>query len=193
MNRSTSAIEPRITRSTMLAGLLLALGCASTLSAQLNSTVSTISLHATTSESISISITAGAAVTFSGIVAGTSVPGNVVPAFTTTWILDGSRTSVKVYAYFSSSNALVGSGSMADVIPASALSGTPTGGMGTAFTGTVPFGGSNGLLVSTTAISSANLSSSKSDTVALTLNVPTAGFASDTYTGTLNIQAQATP
>jgi len=140
MNRSTSEMERRITRGTKFAGLLLALGCASTLSAQLNSAIKTISLTATSSEPLSISIIAGGSVTFTPIQAGVSVSGNVVPAFTTSWTLNGSRTSVKRCAYFSSTAKLQGTSSQMDDIPASDFTGAPDGGSAAPFTATIPFG-----------------------------------------------------
>jgi hypothetical protein len=181
--------------SPKLLGALFVFGSASLLSAQLNSSAQTIAVTAQAPESISISITTGGPVNFPILGIGQASPGSVNPGWTTSWVLNANRTSVKVYAYFGSTTALTGANPM-NTIPASDISGQANGGAQTAFTtgAVAPVSAGSGMLVSTTAITGANLTAMKSDKLNLFLTVPTGGvFANDTYTGSLFIQAQATP
>jgi hypothetical protein len=183
--------------SLKLAGALFVLGFASVLSAQLNSGSQAITVTASTAESISIAINSGGTVHFAIPGPVGSSAGSVVPSWTTSWVLNSSRTSVKVYAYFIGSVALTGT-NPSNTIPGAAFLGQANGGSATPFnsgavTAVTPAGA--GMLVSTTAITGANLTSSKTDSLAMTLaglgvNTP---YVTDTYTGVLNIQAQATP
>jgi hypothetical protein len=108
-----------------------------------------------------------------------------------------------VYAYFAS-NAAALTGAVSGLnIPSSAFSiadaGAGSGGAGTsgALTNTVAFGGATaGLKLANVAITGTNMNASRTDT--MTFNIDLSGgtlpqLAADTYTGTLNIQAQATP
>jgi hypothetical protein len=183
--------------SPRLIGSLFLLVCTSVLSAQLTSTTQSITVTAQAPESISIVLTVGGPVSITLPTSlGLVTNGNVTPAWTTSWVLASSRTSVKVYAYFAAASALVGV-NPSNVIPAVNFIGRANGGASTAFSAAavspVSAGGA-GLLVSTTAINSGNQTGSKSDTLALSLTTNLSTFyATDNYTGVLNIQAQATP
>jgi hypothetical protein len=173
------------------AGIILVLGCTSLLSAQLNSGQQTISITAHTTESIGISITNGSTVNFS-LQGGA---GSAVPTFTTSWVLASSRTALKVYAYFQGATALTGL-NPANTIAATSFSGSADGGVFTNFSSaavTAVSPGGVGVFVSNTQITSGNLTSSKTDSLGLALNTGSTPFTADTYTGTLVIQAQATP
>jgi hypothetical protein len=90
-------------------GALLLLGFASVVSAQLKSSVQSITVTAQSSESISIALTTGGPVSITLPSAlGQVSQGNVVPAWTTSWVLSSGRTAVSTYAYFVSANALIG-------------------------------------------------------------------------------------
>jgi hypothetical protein len=176
-------------------GILIVLGFAPLLSAQLSSGSKTITVTAQAPESISIALTVGGPVSITLPTAqGQVTNGNVVPAWTTSWVLASSRTAVKVYAFFTGATALTGLNPM-NTISALNFLGQANGGTSTAFSAAavsaVAMG--TGVLVSTTTITSGNLTGSKSDTLALSLVNNTGVFATDTYTGVLNIQAQATP
>jgi hypothetical protein len=178
-------------------GAFLLLGFTSVLSAQLKSSVQSITVTAQAAESISITIISGGTVNFAIPGVGSSSTGSVVPSWTTSWVLSSSRTSVKVYAYFFGSPALMGI--HGNTIPGGSFSGQANGGALTSFsTAGVSdlIGNSSGMLVSTTAITSGNLTGNKTDSLALSLFggvQATDAIAADTYSGSLLIQAQATP
>ncbi len=136
--------------------------------AQVNSGPQPITVTATLSESLTVSLS-GSAVTF------TLTPGTAVNAGNTT-----------VTATTSGNN-----------IPSSAFSLSDNGGAATALTNTVLFGGANaGLQFANVAITSANENSSRTDAMSFNINL-TGGtlpqLPASTYMGTLYIQAQTTP
>jgi len=101
---------------------------------------------------------------------------------------------VGVYAYFGSAAAALTDG-VGDNIPSSAFFIANNGGASTALTNTVAFGGANGgLQLANVAITGANKNASRTDVMAFNINLTTLPqLPANTYTGTLNIQAQATP
>ena len=167
----------------------------STASAQLNSGAQTIALNANLTESLTLNLSANA-VNFT-LAAGTAAnPGSTNITATTTWVLKPGRTAVGVYAYFASAAAALTDG-VGDNIPSSAFFIADNGGASTALTSTVAFGGANaGYQMANVAITGANKNSSRNDVMAFNINL-TGGtlpqLPANTYTGTLNIQAQATP
>jgi hypothetical protein len=169
---------------------------ASTTSAQaLNSGASTVTLNATLGESLTVSLSAST-VNFT-LAAGTATnAGSTNVTATTTWALKPGRTAVGVFAYFASSAAALTDGA-GDNIPSSAFFIADNGGASTALTNTVAFGGTNGgLQLANVAITAANRASTRTDVMAYNINL-TGGtlpqLPAASYTGTLNIQAQATP
>jgi hypothetical protein len=176
---------------------------ASMASAQaLNSGAQPIALNATLAESLTLSLSANA-VNFT-LSAGSAVnAGSTNITATTKWVLQPGRTAVGVYAYFvSNAAALTGTASGVN-IPSSAFSITDTGagsgGAGTsgALVNTVAYGGATaGLRMANVAITGANKNASRTDQMAFNIDLSTGTLPqipADVYTGTLNIQAQATP
>ena len=120
---------------------------------------------------------------------------------TTKWVLKPGRTAVGVYAYFASNTSALTGAASGSTIPSAAFSiadaGAGSGGAGTsgALTNTVAFGGATaGLRLANVGITGANMNASRTDS--MTFNIDLSGGAlpqlpADTYTGTLNIQAQA--
>jgi hypothetical protein len=158
--------------------------------AQLNSGASTVNLNAPLAESLTVS--AGpATVTFALPPTG-SAPGSAPVTITTTWALAKTRTSVKLFAYFATGNALTdGAG---DNIPVANVSGSINGAPATAFTGATPFGGATGMTVFTQAITllaGPFNASHGPDTIGLAITTTGLSLPAATYTGVLNIQAQA--
>lgn len=154
--------------------------------AQLNSNVATVNLNAVLGETLTVS--AGpATVNFTLVPNGVAL-GSAPVAITTTWALDPARTDVNLYAYFSSGNALTdGAGNN---IPTANVDGSVNSGPAGPFTSATPFG-ANGMTVFTQALVPATLNSSRNDTIDLSIDTSGLGLPSATYTGTLNIQAQA--
>jgi hypothetical protein len=162
---------------------------------QLNSTASTVNLSATLAESLTLSATPGT-VTFN-LVSGGTASGSAPVAMTTTWVLNASRSTVTLTGYFSSATAALTSGGTTPVnIPTSEVLGQVTTGSPTTyspFTATGPVGTAGaGLLLFNQAITSSNRSANRSDNLNLEINLASQPqLPAGTYTGTLNLQAQA--
>ncbi len=169
---------------------------ASMASAQaLNSGAQTIALNANLSESLTLSLSANA-VNFTLTGGSATNAGSTNITATTAWVLKPGRTAVGVYAYFANAAAALTDGA-GNNIPSSAFKISDNGGASTALTNTVAFGGANGgLQMANVAITGANKNGSRADLMAF--NIDLSGgtlpqLPAATYTGTLNIQAQATP
>ena len=164
-------------------------------SAQLNSGAQTIALNANLTESLTLNLSANA-VNFVLTGGSAANPGGTNITATTAWVLKPGRTAVGVYAYFGNAAAALTDG-VGDNIPSSAFFISDNGGASTALTNTVVFGAANGgLQLANVAITGANKNGSRNDVMAFNINL-TGGtlpqLPAATYTGTLNIQAQATP
>jgi hypothetical protein len=157
--------------------------------AQLNSGASTVNLNAPLAESLTI--TAGPATVNFALLPNGTANGSAPVAITTTWALAKTRTSVKVYAYFSTGNAL--SDGAGDNIPVANVTGNVNGTGANPFTGATPFSGATGMTVFTQTITAlaGPFNSSHADSVALAINTTGLALPAATYTGVLNIQAQA--
>src|SRR5260370_14054903 len=177
---------------TMLA-MALAMATVSA-SAQLNSNTGTVTINANLPESLTVSLT-NPTVTIP-LTANTAVNNGTAPvagtAIQTAWVLSPGRTSVKVFVYSASANPL---GNGTDTIPATSIliSNTGQGGAYSALAAGTPFG--TGLQIgASTAITGANKSSSRSDTIFFQINTTfNPQLSPGLYTGTLNVQAQTTP
>ena len=177
-----------IHKAWMILGVLaLALAMAPASQAQLNSNQATVILNATMAESLTVAGGPGA-VAF--VLAGTGISNGSSPvAITTTWVLAPTRTSVSLYAYFSSAVALTDG--LGNDIPTSNVNGSVNAGPFGAFTGGAGPFGTESIQVFSTAITAANTNSFRNDSVALQIDTTGLGLPSGNYTGTLNIQAQA--
>jgi len=189
----------------MIAGLFMGLGLfvlsGSAAQGQLNSNTATVTLQATLGESLTVTAapTSGTNVTFA-LVSGGTATGSAPVAMTTSWVMKSSRASVTMTGYFTSATqALAGTGSSPSYIPTSEILGQVTTGAPTSFTaftqtpGTGALGTAGASLVLfTQAISGTNRASSRSDNLNLEINLTSQPqLPADTYTGTLNLQAQA--
>ena len=187
----------RITRTTAIAlGLALATTMAS--AQALNSGAQTIALNATLAESLTLSLSA-ASVNFTLAAGSAANAGSTNITATTAWVLKPGRTAVGVYAYFANAGAALTDG--ANNIPSSAFSISDNAGPAAALVNTVPSGGgfgaaNAGLQLANIPITGTNKNSSHGDTMSFNIDL-TGGtlpqLPASIYTGTLNIQAQATP
>jgi hypothetical protein len=183
-------------RHIRVVAVLLAAFVTATASAQaLNSGAQPIALNATLGESLTLTLSS-AAVNFTLAAGSATNAGSTNITATTKWTLQPGRTAVGVYAYFASATAALTDGA-GDNIPSSAFTIADNAGAPAALTNTVPFGGAlAGLQLANVAITGANRTSSRNDAMAYNINL-TGGtlpqLPAGTYTGTLNIQAQATP
>src|SRR5258708_9439355 len=179
---------------TMLA-MALAMATVSA-SAQLNSNAGTVTINANLPESLTVSLT-NPTVTIP-LTSNTAVNNSTAPAagtaIQTAWVLQPGRTSVKVFVYAAVANPLANT-LATDTIPATSIliSNTGQGGAYSALPAGTPFG--TGLQIgASTAITGANKSSSRSDTIFFQINTTfNPQLSAGLYTGTLNVQAQATP
>jgi hypothetical protein len=111
-------------------------------------------------------------------------------------VLKPGRTALGVFAYFASAPAALTDGA-GNNIPSSAFKISDNGGASTALTNTAAFGAATaGLQLANVALTAANRNGTRNDVMAFNIDL-SAGtlpqLPAATYTGTLNIQAQATP
>jgi hypothetical protein len=169
-----------------LAVLALALAVAPAAFAQLNSNQATVNLNAVLGESLTV--TAGPGTVNFVLPASGVANGSAPVSITTAWVLDGSRTNVSCYAYFSSAVALTDG---TNNIPTSNVQGSVNGGAFGTFTGGAGPFGTESIQVFSVAIGAANRNSSSVDSLDLRINTAGLGLPASNYTGVLNIQAQA--
>jgi len=156
--------------------------------AQVNSNVSNVLLNAPLAESVTVA--AGPGTVNFVLVPNGPAAGSAPVSVTASWALLKARTSVKLYAYFASGNAL--NDGVGDNIPNTSVKGSVNGGASNPFNTGTPYGGNFGMTVFTQAIAAANANSSHGpDTIALTIDTTGLGLPAGTYTGTLIIEAQA--
>jgi hypothetical protein len=163
--------------------------------AQLNSAEATATLTAVLPESLTVSLLP-AAVGFTLTSGSATNAGSVSIAATTTWTLSVTRTAVALYGYFSSSSAaLVHTAATNTIdIPSNRVELSVNGAAGAALDQTVAFGAASaGRQLFTENLVLATASSSRTDTLALNINLSGYSLPADTYSGTLRIRAQATP
>jgi hypothetical protein len=175
---------------------LVVTGFASLASAQvLNSGAQAIAINATLTESLTLSLSANA-VNFNLAAGSAANAGSANITATTSWVLRPGRTALGVYAYFGSATAALTDGA-GNNIPSSAFKIADNLGASTALTTTAPFGAANaGLQLANVALTAANRNSSRTDVMAFNIDLSTGTLPqlpAAIYTGTLNIQAQATP
>jgi len=160
--------------------------------AQLNSNTGVVTINANLPEALTVNVT-NTTITIP-LTENTAANVQTAPAggsvITTAWVLAGTRTTVKVFVYSASPSPLTNG---TDTIPATSIKISNTGIAGTynALAAGTPFG--TGLQIgATTAITGANRSSSRADTVFFEIDTTfNAQLSAGTYTGTLNVQAQA--
>jgi hypothetical protein len=169
--------------------------------ASINSNTATINLSATLGSSLTVS-TGSPTIHFTLTNCATS-NGDASAPITTSWVLLSTNSSVKLYAYFSSSTSAL-SDAASDLIPSSDVLGsvTSTGGSSaspttslTAFSQTGPSGfgiAGSSLLLDTYTITSANFVnlSGVIDTLSLAIATPST-LPAGVYSGVITIEAQA--
>ena len=166
-----------------------------------NSNTATVALSATVNTSLTVALSSATQTWDTGsgnpLTPGSaSNAGNAGITVTTSWVLQPGHTSVALYGYFASATAALTPAVGTTNIPSSAFEIKVGAGAYTPVSGTNSGFGVAGssLLLQTTAITGANKVSST--TAALTFNINLSSLPqlpADTYSGTLNIQAQATP
>ena len=156
----------------------------------LNSGAQAIALNANLAESISITLSANT-VNFTLTSGSANNAGSGPVTATTAWTLRTGRT-LRLYAYFASSAAALTNGA-GNNIPSADFSVSDNGGAYRTITNTVAFGGAAaGRQLYRVGINAANRNSTHVDTMLFNINLSTIPqLPAGTYTGVLNIQAQA--
>lgn len=173
--------------------------------AQTNSNVGSIILDARMPESVTVTVTGGATVNF-GLLPNTAAnAGSTTTTIQTAWALRRGRTRVSVWAWVPNGAAALSNGAGRN-IPASAVSAAAAGsGSAGGALNTVSSGGpgvpafvrpatATGVQIGQVRIRRRNRTGITTTT--LTWNINTTGVPAlpgGTYTGTVNIQAEATP
>jgi hypothetical protein len=177
-----------------MAGFAMVLPASMASAQALSTGAQTIALNATLAESLTLTLSANT-VNFTLNAGSATNAGSAGITATTKWTLAPGRNSVGVYAYFGSATAALTDG--VDNIPSSAFYISDNGGASVPLVNSVVFGAANaGLKLATVGITAANRSGTQTD--AMTFNINLTGgtlpqLPANIYTGTLNIQAQATP
>jgi hypothetical protein len=171
----------------------------------LNSNVGTVTLNATLPESLTVNVTSGAVVNFTLAANTAANPGSTTSTIQTAWVLKPGRTTVGVWAWVASGAAALTDGAgdniaASQVTATAAGSGSAGGALSTSASGGagVPAfitpAAATGVQIGTVAITGANKASSTTTTLTWNINTTTTPqLPAATYTGTVNIQAQATP
>lgn len=171
---------------------LLAL-CPLIAKAQVDSNAPGVSLAAGANESLTVTLTGVSSVNFD-LDAGTAVAGDNAVSIETEWRLRGSRTTLELWGWFSSSSAALSDGFGYD-IPTSAVRGRVATGAPTsftAFTATGPFGAAGAALkLVDIGVAAPAHRGSRSDDLELQIDQTGLNLPAGTFTGTLTIQATA--
>ena len=190
MSKCKNAVSPKL-----IFGLALLTLATQTAVCQLNSNTASVALKATLTESLTVAATPRAVSI--PLVSGGVATGSSPVAITTAWVLNGGRTAVTLVGYFSSATAALTDGATTpNNIPASEVLGQVTTGTPTTFTPftqTAPLGPAGaGLTLFSLPLTSTNQTASRTDNLLLEINLASQPqLPAGTYTGTLNIQAQA--
>ena len=179
--------------------LAVALISSTAAAAPANSNAANVQFNATLNESLTVTVNSGSTVNFTLAPNLNSNPGSTTSSVTTAWVLKPGRTNIAVWAYFSSAAAALNPTTAGNTatIPSSAI-GVQVNGAGgfNSCTTVSPFNAAaSGVLIGNTSITgNTNTNSSRTDTLAYNIDTTVVPqLPADTYTGVLNIQAQATP
>ena len=173
--------------------------------AQANSTAGSVVLNARMTESLTVNVTGGANVNFALLANTAANSGSTTSTIRTAWILRRGRTRVGVWAWVPKGAAALTDGA-GNNIPSSAVTAAAAGsGMPGGALSTVTSGGAGvpafitpaaatGVQIGRIRLTRRNRTGNT--TTRLTWNINTTGIPqlpAASYTGTVNIQAQATP
>lgn len=192
-------------RFLLLAGITLLGAICPRAKAQINSNAGAVVLNARLTESLTVSLTGGTTVNFALLANQAANAGNTISTIRTAWALRPGRTRVRVWAWVPNGAAALTDGT-GDNIPAGAVTAAAAGsGSAGGTLNSVVSGGAGvpafvtpavatGVQIGQVRINRRNRTGSTTTT--LTWNISTTGvpqLPAGAYTGTVNIQAQATP
>jgi len=173
--------------------------------AQINSGGGTVLLNAALTESFSVTVTGGANVNFTLASNRAANPGSTTSSIRTAWTLKPGRTNITVGAWVPNGAAALTDG-VGDNIPASAVtaaaagSGSAGGALNTSASGGagvpafVTPATATGVQIGQVRVLGFNKTGNTTTTLTWNINTTVVpALAAGTYTGIVNIQAQATP
>ncbi|HEV3316521.1 MAG TPA: hypothetical protein VG488_06110 [Candidatus Angelobacter sp.] len=164
--------------------------------AQLNSNVGTVTINANLPEALTVNVANGT-VTIP-LTENNAANQSTAPAggtqVTTAWVLGPTRTAVKVFIFATVANPLSNG---TDTIPATKISVSITGQAGAyspLVTGAGPFGNAGLQIGATIATGAGARAGNRTDTLFFQIDTTfNAQLSAGLYTGTLSVEAQATP
>lgn len=178
---------------------VVALAALSAAAAPANSNIGTVTLNATLSESLTVTISSGTNISFTLASNSATNNGSATSTLTTAWSLKPGRNNIAIWAYFTSATAALNPATPGNTvtIPSSAVKIQVNGaGAFNPCTNVSPFNAAaSGLQIGTTSIvGNTNITGTRTDTLGYQIDTSVVPqLPADTYTGVLNIQAQAAP
>lgn len=190
----------------LMGGIALSAALSAPLKAQRNSNAGSVLLNARVTESLSVAVTGGALVNFTLRPNTAANAGSTTSTIRTSWVLQFGRTAISVWAWVPNGAAALTDG-VGDNIPASAVTATAagSGSAGGALNTSASGGAGVPAFITPAAATGVQIGQARiflffnltgNTTTTLTWNINTTGvpqLAAGTYTGIVNIQAQATP
>jgi hypothetical protein len=179
--------------------VLVAVVSISASAAPANSNIGTVTLNATLNESLTVTIGSGSSINFTLAPNTAANSGSGTSTVTTSWSLKPGRNNIAIWAYFTSATAALNPLTAGNTvtIPSSAVKIQVNGAGGfNPCSNVSPFNAAaSGLQIGATSIvGNSNVNSSRTDTLDYQIDTTVVPqLPADTYTGVLNIQAQATP
>ncbi len=179
--------------------VLFALSARNAAAAPANSNIATVALNATLNESLTVTVSSGTSINFTLAPNTAANNGSATSTITTSWALKPGRNNIAIWAYFTSATAALNGVTTGNTvtIPSAAVKIQVNGAGGfNACSNVSPFNAAaSGLQIGTTSITgNSNINGTRTDTLAYQIDTTTVPqLPADTYTGVLNIQAQATP
>jgi hypothetical protein len=172
-------------------GVLAALLPANAFADSNNSNKVDVALTANVLQSLSL-VVALPTVAFGNVTPGTVNNAALPLSIITSWNLGAGQT-VKLYAYFDSASVALTGALTGRAIPTSVMSASFNGGASQTFTGASPFTtGSTAMTLYSVPVTTGNLLTTRTDSLAMTMDLTgQTSLPTDSYTGTMHLQAQA--
>lgn len=164
-----------------------------------NSNIATVVFNATLNESLTVMVNSGSSINFALLPNTAANSGSAISSITTSWALKPGRNNIAVWAYFTSATSALSPLTPGNTvsIPSSAVKIQVNGsGVFNPCTSVSPFNAAaSGLQIGTTSITgNSNTQGTRTDTLSYQIDTTVVPqLPADSYTGVLNIQAQATP
>lgn len=164
-----------------------------------SSNIATVALNATLNESLTVTVSSGTSINFTLAANTAANAGSATSTVTTAWSLKPGRNNIAVWAYFTSATAALNPVTPGNTvtIPSSAVKIQMNGaGAFNPCSNVSPFNAAaSGVQIGATTITgNSNVNGTRTDTLSYQIDTTVVPqLPADTYTGVLNIQAQATP